>query len=238
MKKGLVGAIVVFAVVIVIAIVLFNTVSPLIEEGKQTQAVNDAKQTLKTIDNVLNQLAVESTGAKRTIDVDLQSGRFIFSGKQGSMRIKLDDVNILKPGTVVQDENIIMSGGGSLRSYEYDVLNDGQTDLVMENSLVQLAVKKLGTQSNPVFINTSSIVAQIQNKRQHINMTPTTGIFVNDISNSSFWIGYIELASMNNVERNSIVLHMNSTSGIRYDASFSMSSGLDYIELEIKNVKK
>ncbi|MBI3190228.1 hypothetical protein HYZ41_00840 [archaeon] len=241
MGKGLVGAVIIFAIIVVVMIIILNNVSPIIDEGKKAQAITDAKQTLKTIDNVVNQLAIESTGAKRTIDIDLSSGRFIFSGKQGSMKIRLDDTNLLKPGTVIQDENIVMSGGGGMNSYEADILNDGQQDVVMENSLVLLAVKKLGTSANPVFINTSNIVTQIRNKRQNINMTPNsakTGIFVNDISNSSFGTGYTELSSMNSIDRNSIVVHMASYANISYDAVFTMASGLDYIEMEVKNVKK
>ncbi len=235
--KGLLSAAVVVVVVLVSTLIVFSAVNPVIEEGQKVQSLNDAKQILKTIDAVVNQLSFESTGAKRSIDISMPDGRFIFSGRDDSLRIRLEDISLLKPGTSVEEENIVLHGGGVLDAYETDVLNDGQIDFVLENSAIVFAVKKLGSPKVPVFINTSSIIVLVQNKLQHINITPRAGIFINDKANSSFGQGYTELPSSNNIQVGSVILHMNSTANITYDAVFSLSASNDFIELEVKNIK-
>jgi hypothetical protein len=235
--KGLISQILILAITVASTIIIINTAGPILEQGKISQSVNDAKQILKTMDVVLNQLVFEANGAKRAININIPEGRLVFSGRSDKVKIALDKTGILKPGVSVQEENIVFQGGGTLDAYESDIMNDGQQDLVLENSAVLFAVKKLGNQSEPAFVNTSNVITMIRNKRQDVNMTPNSGIFVNEKPKSSYGYGYTELAEQNNIQTGSILMHINSTANITYDAVFTLSSSSDFIDLEIRNVK-
>ncbi len=236
--KGFISEILVIAISIATAIIIINAAYPIVEEGKKSQSVNDARQILKTVDAVMNQMAFESTGAKRVINIDLPDGVFVLSGKDDRIKIRLENTNLLRPSTLVEEENIVYQGGGALDSYESDILGDNQTDLVLENSAVLLAIKKLGNSTNHVFINTSSLITQIRNKVQNVNITsPRSGIFINDDVMSSYGAGYTELPREQNARTGVIILHMSlATNNMTYDALFTLSASSDFIELEIKNI--
>ncbi len=236
--KGLVSEILILAVIVASTIIIINSAGPVLEESKKSQAVSDAKQILKTLDTVINQLSFEAPSAKRLINVDLRDGRFIFSGKDDKIKIRIDDSGLLKPSVRFEEENILFQGGGTLDVYEADILGDGQQDLVLENSAVLFAIKKLGNSTDTVFVNTSNIISQIRNKILDINITPRSGIFINDIDTTSYGYGYTELTLPINQQTGSIVVHMNSTSNITYQAIFTLSASTDFIELEVKQIRR
>lgn len=234
--KGFFSEVLVIVMSIVAAIVFLTAVGPIVQEGKKLQTVNDARQILKNVDSVINQLAVEAAGAKRTVNIDLPDGIFILSGKDDSIKIRIENTNLLKTGTSVTQENIVYRGGGGVDAYESS--SNGQTNLILENDAVLFAVKKIGTSSSPAFINTTSFIANITNKIQKTSITPRTGIFIDDDELSSYGTGYTELPSIQNSQSGAIILHMNSTANITYDAVFTLSSASDYIDLQVKNMVK
>ena len=236
--KGLISEILMLVVVVSSTIIVINSAGPILEESKTSQAVNDARQILKTVNRVIDQLGFESAGAKRAISIDLREGRFIFSGKDDRIKIRLDNTGLLKPSTKVEDEEIIFQGGGALDIYEADILEDGQEDFVLENSAVLFAIKKLGNYTDPAFINTTEIITQIRNKIYDVNTTPRSGIFINDIEKSSYGYGYTEISLPINQQTGSIVMHMNSTANITYDAIFTLAASSDFLEVEVKHIKR
>lgn len=236
--RGLISEILILIVTIASTVLVLNAAGPILEEGRTGQAVNDAKQILKTVDSVINQLAFESAGAKRSINIDLKEGRFIFSGRDDRIKIRIENTGLIKPSVRVEDEKIIFQSGSALDIYEADILNDGQTDLVLENSFVLFAIKKLGNSSEHVFINTSTLITQIRNKVQGIDIEPRSGIFINDDEKTSYGYGYTEMSLPINQQTGSVVLHMNSTKGIQYDAIFTLAASADFIELEVKHIQR
>ena len=64
--KGFVSEVVIIAITIASTIIVINAVNPIIEEGRTAQAISNAKQILKTVDTVVNQLVFEAPGAKRS----------------------------------------------------------------------------------------------------------------------------------------------------------------------------
>ena len=105
--KGFVSEVVIIAITIASTIIVINAVNPIIEEGRTAQAISNAKQILKTVDTVVNQLVFEAPGAKRSVDIDLSDGRFVFSGRDDRIKVRLES-SILKTGTRIQEENIVI----------------------------------------------------------------------------------------------------------------------------------
>lgn len=236
--KGIVSEVVITAIVIVSSIIVINNINTVLTSTKSTEMFNEARQNLRTVDAVINQLMFESTGARRSVDISLRQGKFIFSGEDDSIRVRLEGTGLLTPGTRIEEGNIIIQGGGTLDSYEKDIFDDGQTDLVMENSALLLAIKKLGNSTNSAALNTTNIITLIRNKRQDVNISyPRAGIFVNDLNGSFYGTWYTDLTQTGSRQQNSIVIYMNSSANITYDAVFTMSAATDFFELAVKNVK-
>jgi uncharacterized ubiquitin-like protein YukD len=236
--KGFIDKIIIVAIILVSTVLIVNNISPLVQQGRDLQRIDDAKKILKIIDSVTNQLSVESTGAKRAININLpDNAKLIFSGAEDKIKIRIANTDIMKTGGRVQEENLVIQGGGTFNAYESDINNDGTADLVLENAAVLFAIQKFGSEDSYTFINTTNFITLIRNRRQSIDMAPKSGIFINEKSDSSYGYGYTKLTATENVQSASILMHINSTANITYDAIFTLSAGMDFVEMEVHNVK-
>jgi hypothetical protein len=227
--KGIAAEVFLVVITVVSSVIIVTTINPIIEQGKQTQAFNDAKQVLKTVDATINQLMYEAPGSRRAIDLNLPSGRFIFSGSEDKIKIRLQSGGIMESGVRIEDEGIIIQGGSAINAY------DNGTDYILENAAVLFAVKKIGSPNNYSFVNTTDIISLIRNKRADSELAPKSGIFINDTADSSYGLGFTELAQTSNVQTGAIRLHVNSTRA-EYDTVFTLSASMDFVEIEVKNV--
>ncbi len=236
--KGLASAAIIIAIVVGTTIVVINTITPVIEEGRDTQAFTEAKNALASIDRSIQQLLVESVGARRQVDISLRKGVLVVSGAEDRIKIDLEGFTLLQPGAVVQEGNIILQSGGGIDAVEEDINSDGNTDLVLRNPALTFAIRKLGNSTNQVTVNTTTMITQIYNNRTNTTIIPGSGIFVNDNNGTTIGTGYTALTIQGtNLGSGSILVFVNSTStGISYEALFTLTAGTDYIELQIKKI--
>ena len=239
MTKGIfIQGVVVVLIVIASTILATFFILSLTQEAKERQEFNKAKAAALNLDNIIRELLLESTGSRRDVRLDVDFGTFAVAGKENKIKYILEvESDIMEEGVTIKEGNLEITSGGGVTAVERDVDNDGNTDLVLENAVVRFAVQKMGSETSPVLINTSSFVTQIRNKRNSVDITPRTGIFINEKDDSSYGYGYTRLSLSQNVQSASIVLHLNSTANITYDAIFTLSSGLDFVEMEVHNIK-
>lgn len=239
MKGDLISGVVVVVIIVTSSILVLNTINPVIEEGKDFQKFNEAKQTMQSIDAVINDLLFEAPGARRSIDVNIRDGKLSIAGGEDKIKLRIEDVDIFSSGLRQEEGNILITSGPSMKAYEKDIDGDGTTDLVLENGLIMLAIKKLGNSTTHVSVNTTSMITLMRNKRLDLNISyPRSGIFINDKETTSYGVGYTELTQIGeNIQSSSIHLFVNATAAnVTYDATFALSTGLDFIDLEITHV--
>ena len=225
----------VIVVVIVIAstTIVVNVISPSLDEAKSVQRFNEAKQLMASVDEAIRSLMMEATGAKRSLKLDIKEGAFSISGSEDIIRYRLP-TTLLESGTRATEGNLEISSGAFMKAYEADANGDGSTDYVLENDLMLFAMKKLGSSSSYVSMNTTTVISLIKNKRANVNSTPTAGIYINDIDNSSYGNGYTELyPAGQHLQSASIRLWLNSTEGTIYDAVFTLRAGMDFVEARV-----
>ena len=239
-QKGLMSGVIVFIIVVISTLAVINVLNPFVEQGKGYQDFNEARQAIRSIGSTVSQIAIEAPGSQRSISLDLHDGRLIVSDADDTIKIRLNDVkDIVGSGFETKEGNVVIRGGAFMRAYEADIDNDSTTDFVMENSAVLFAVKKIGSSSQPASINTTNFITQMQNKRLNVNITPATGIFINDDFNTSYGTGYTDMSPIgNNIESAAIKVAVNSTAGIMYEAQFILSAAQDFVDMRIKRVER
>jgi hypothetical protein len=236
--KGFAQAIVAIAITVGISIIAVNTIMPIINEEKSMQSFQESKNSLSTIDEAVRQMLLESVGSRRQIDIDVRSGRLVVAGDEDKIKIQMEGYKLADPGTTIQEGDIQIRTSGLVDAAEQDIDGDGNIDLVLNNSLVSFAVRKIGNITNWSSIDTSSIITQIMNRRTNTTIMPTSGIMINDKAGTSLGTGYTTLTETGiNIPSASILVFMNSTSGTQYEALFTLSPATDFVELEIKNLK-
>lgn len=232
---SLVSEVIVAAIVVTSSVIIINIATPILDEGKEYQRLAVAKDVLSTIDIVVYELAGEASGAKRVINVGPLSDPLIFSGKEDRISIKLPlNVEVVQPGTKVQEGNLVIFSGNTMRT------EDNGTDLILENDVLLFSVKKLGTPSSHVWLNTTQLITMIRNKALDINVSPQSQIMIDEKLNSSFGAGFTELTQTGGgLSSAGIRLVMNQTNAsIKYEALFTLGGSDDFLEMEVKNVVK
>lgn len=223
------------AVVIVVSstLLILNTINPFIEEGRDIQSFNEAKQSLEQLDAVIKQLIYEAPGSRRSVDMNIREGRLQVVGSEDSIKIRLENVNLLSTGATVQEGNILITSGENMRAYESDIDGDGNTDLVLENNRLIFAIEKIGNSSSHVAINTSTFITLMRIKNLSLNISnPGSGIFIDDRLTTSYGVGYTELTRAGeNLISSGIHVYVNATAttNVTYDATFSLKAGQDFI---------
>ncbi len=239
MKGDILSGVIVVAIVVSSSILVLNTINPFVQESRDFQSFNEAKLILQTIDSTISQLFFEAPGARRSIDINLREGKFIVSGKDDTIKIRLEGISLFTSGLRTQEGNILITSGAAMNAYESDIDGDDNTDLVLENGMLLFAVKKLGSASSPVSVNTSSIITLMRNKNIDFNVSyPRSGIFINDKETTSYGSGYTELTQLgNSMASGSIHLFLNATAAnVTYDATFSLAASQDFIEFQVGHV--
>jgi hypothetical protein len=239
MKGNVIGAVIAVAIVVGSTLLVINMVMPTIEEGKDFQSFSEAKKTMELLDATITQVFFEAPGARRSIDIDVKKGKLIVSGPADRIKIRLEDVNLFTPGLRRQEGNILVTSGAQVDAYEGDVDKDGSTDLVLENDGIIFAVRKLGSPSGHVIVNTTNMIVLIHNKRTNTDMFyPKSAIYINDTLETSYGIGYTELADRSsNIASASIHIYVNATlANTTYDGVFTLGPAQDFLEFHVSHV--
>lgn len=235
--KGLIESAIAVAIVVGSTLIVLNSISPLIQQGKSNQGFTQAKDTLSQIDQTIQQLMVESVGARREINVNVPEGKLIVAGNEGQIKIRIPGFTLAQAGSTVQEGNIQVRGGGTITALEEDINSDGNTDLVLKNDALTFAIQKIGNSTNWASINTSSMITEIFNARTNSTMYPGSGIYINDLPGTSYGTGYTLLTNEgSNIDSSEIYVFVNSTAGITYVAHFSLASGQDFIQMHVDQI--
>lgn len=229
--ESLISTVFIVLFVLITSVIVLSVIVPTLNKGKDFQSYNEAKQTLTSIDNAISELSVEAQGSRRSISVST-NGKIEINSKEDSLKIKLEQPTIIEKNTIVQEGKIVISSGDYVKAYENDINNDGNLDLVLENTNIVFAINK-----SSEFINTTNFITLIRNKNLDINITPISGLFINKLVNSSYGTGKTELTEKGDyLPSASIKLTMNSMSNISYEALFKLTAGMDFIDLEVKEL--
>lgn len=237
MMKGQIEAAVAIAIIVGSTLLVLNSVTPLIKEGKSTQAFTEAKNTLATVDQSVQQLLAEAVGARRQVDLNIREGKLIISGDEEKIKIRLEGFTLSQPGATVQEGNIVIQSGAFIDAVEEDIDGDGNTDLVLRNRALTFAIRKTGNSSSWASINTSTMITRVFNNRTNTTIVPGSGIYINDRGDTTAGTGYSLLTNQGReIESSSILVFVNSTAGITYEALFTLTAGTDFIDLQVKKI--
>ncbi|MBI2971523.1 MAG: hypothetical protein HYY37_03870 [Candidatus Aenigmarchaeota archaeon] len=239
-KGSVVTAVVAVAIIVTSSLVVINTINPTLEQGQAYTDLAKAKEVMTVVDSVVRELAFEAPGARRSVRVSADAGVFEVSGSEDSLKLRLEQkAEVLAAGTAVREGNMLITSGSAMKAYEGDINSDGTTDLVMENDAVLFAVRKVGTAGSWSSINLTSIITRIGNKRGHVNATPIVAIYIEDIANTTYGTGYTQLTSTgSSLQSAGIKIFVNSTGGTEYEALFTLRADQDFLEMEVKNVRR
>jgi flagellin-like protein len=207
---------------------------PAIDRAYDSARLNEALQNLRSIDNAVREVASEGINAFRPVQIKISGGSLYVNEAAGT----IEYFNTIKKGLIEQasftkDNNIFIIGGGNARAY------NNTTNMFLENGVLNVTLPLIGTSTNFAAINTSSAISSIQLIKSGKTLLPAdTSIIIQNISNTSWGIGYSKLVKMQErLPTAQALFHVQSNlSSAVYDVVYSLPASADFIIVDIKNV--
>jgi len=143
---------------------------------------------------------------------------------------------LVELGRFVKEGNLLMMSGVGARASEYDIDDDGNSELVLENSIMKVGIQKNGTSTNYQFINTTRNIRLLNLKDNNITITPEdSSILLDDFQNSTYGNGYSKLIkSGDHLGKAEALVHVNSTN-FEYDVVYTLPASADFLIVRVEN---
>lgn len=205
--------------------IVLTTSNPIIDSSQSLMELQESEHELKIIDNYIQELKTEPTGSSRKIT---------FSGISKEIKIDADtdqiiteyemESEVIESGTRKQDGNFIRIGGS-------DVTCSNDTDLMMENSHLKVYFNEINCSSSNCLDTSLNIINMTQKDEDVFVDIVNSSIEINDVVLKG--TGYSELLDIDeNIPMCRVHFFVNSSK--EYDVYYSLYSGSDFIDIQIK----
>lgn len=238
--SAVVSTVIIILITVTASAMVLTIGGPAIQRAQESAVINEAIQNMHTMDDTIREVASEGSGSLRTVQLKVTDGQYLVSNKTNNIeytyRIKS---NILEPGTLITDGNLIISSSINAKASSYDLDGDGQNELVLENEIIRVGVQANGTRSSPSsFINTSSNIKILNFKQNSANVTPSdSSVILDSVADSYYGTGFSELVRTgDHLSKAEALVHVNSAS-ISYDIVYSLPSGADFLIIRVQNAQ-
>lgn len=237
--SSLVATVFIILITVVSSAMVLTIGGPAIQRAQESAVMNEAVQNMHTLDNTVREVASEGAGSLRTVQLKITDGQYSVSNKTNTIEFTYKiQSNLLEPGTMVKDGNLLLSSNVNAKASTSDLNSDGQNELILENEIMRVGIQSIGSRSSPTSINTTSNVKIINFKQNAVNVTPSdSSVILDGFADSYYGSGFSELVeSGDHLSKAEALVHVNSTS-ISYDIIYSLPSGADFLMVRIQNAQ-
>ena len=213
--------------------------TPTIDRAKQSATINEAMQNMKTLDNIIREVASEGKGSFRTLQMRVIDGEYKINQKTNTIEYThIIKSGIIESGTFFKEGNVFIVAGTNAKAITYDLDGDGTTDILLENEIMRVAL--LNNASNGNGINTSRSVKFFNLKENGANITINDSrIIIDNRTESYYGRGFTELVREGeNLAAAEAVIHVNTSApaNLTYDVVYTLRSGADFLVVKIQNI--
>lgn len=243
MRKGvsLVAGIIFLALTISATVIVYEAGLPAVQNLQSTAAVDKMKITLSELDKVVRDVASGGKGTKRTVFISSDPGTLIINGSDNTISWELETSSgAISPRTSQQFGNLIIGANLDVIVSEsnFTRISPQVEAIVMENQHVKVFIRKLGSPSSPVSVNTNALLLGIQNKDtgEWFDNQAMLDVSIDNNVNSRSGQGYTQAQSTgNNLPFGKVKAFMDTTY-IDYNINFILESGADFLTIEGEEV--
>ena len=159
----IISAIVFIAITLSVVAIVYQTGMPLIEKMQQAAALERMSSGFSEIDALIQDVAREGNGSRRTLDLRVDMGRQLVDAQNDMLFWRLDTENmILVPRTADFFGNMIV--GSNLGSSAYEEDYQGTPAYVLENDHLRVYVRKIGAPESHADFDTDNLLMGVYQK--------------------------------------------------------------------------
>jgi hypothetical protein len=229
---ALISAVIFIGLTLAVAVIVYNSGMPVVLRMQHAAAIERMKGVFSDIDKIVEDVASEGNGSKRTASLRFDIGKFTVNGSSDKIYWDFESENVIaSPRTSVSFGNVIF--GSKLETSAYEGNYQGTAAYVLENEHIRVYFKKIGSPSSPQAYSTSQLLLGIYQKDlgqwmplQSLELSLDNS----DISKSGTGYTTIEQAGTD-LPYASVSAYMDS-SYANYFLNFTLESGMDFLTIE------
>ena len=238
MRRGItiLSGIIFLALTISATVIVYEAGVPVVKRMQAAAIIERMKETFTELDRITRQVASEGLGSKRTVYLNIDTGKLIVNETEDTIIWEFDtDAFIISPRTTQQFGNIIIGSNMETSAYEgnYTLVSPEIECYIMENNHLRVYTRKLGSPTSHVSYNTSNLAVAIYQKDEGVwlNNTGFLEVLLDDSPTSGIGEGYTVLEKTgNHLPYATVTAYMNS-SYAQYWINFTLESGTDFLEI-------
>ncbi len=227
---SLVSGVLFTAFLIAATAIVYWTAVPVIQKVQCAAAVDKMEASLVNLDKIIQTVASEGEGSKRTVDLNINEGEIKVSGDDDSISWDYEcNAPIISPRTYRTFGNLIV--GANLDTKAYEGSCGGHNAFIIENEHLNACFRKVGSSGNTTYYNISDVLISIYQKDLGVFMPlKYLEITIDNNQTSKTGNGYTTLArSGQHLPYGEVTAYMESDYGVTYSIKFTLESGEDFL---------
>ena len=227
----LISAVILIGVTLTAIAIIYQAGIPIIKKMQSTATVERMKQVFLQLDDLIQQVASEGNGSRRTAYIKLGSGNLVFNGSENRIEWTFEsDAELVSPRSYIHLGNVIF--GSNLDTKAYEDQYQGTDVYVLENEHLKVFFRKIGSVSSLQEYNTTDILMAVYMKdiKEWVLLESLEISLGSEESKTGS--GYTILSSTgSDLPYATLTAYMNSSQG-EYYINFTLESGADFIIVE------
>ncbi len=227
---SLISGVLFTAFLIAATAIVYWTAVPVIQKMQCAATMDKMKASFVNLDKVVQTVASEGEGSKRTIDFNIDEGEIYISGDNDTIYWTYEcNAEIFSPRTFQTFGNLII--GSNMDTGAYESSCQGYDSFVLENEHLKVCLKKVGSPDNKTYYNISDVLLLVYHKDiGEVLPLEYLEITLDDDQTSSTGNGYTKLVrSGQHLPYGEVTAYMESDYGITYSINFVLESGEDFL---------
>lgn len=160
---ALLSAIIFIGLTLAVVVIVYNAGMPVVLRMQHAAAVEKMKGVFSETDKIIEDVASEGNGSKRTVNLRFDIGTLTLNGSSDRLYWDFDSESLLvSPRTSIGFGNVIFGSKLETSAYEGDYQGTGA--YILENEHVRVYFRKIGSPSSPQAYNTNQLLLAVYQK--------------------------------------------------------------------------
>ncbi len=195
----------------------------------------NVREGMANLDDTIQKVASEGRGSVRIVPLEIRSGDFVVDGTNDLVKYEIETTSkIVEPRTAVQFGNLVIGSNADVNTSE------NATHYTLQNSRLQVVLRKFGSPSSQTSINTTELVQEIKvlSTNKTLPLVPNSTVMqftVNGDAAASSGTGFTTLHEAGTVlSQGNVSVYVNAASGA-YTMDLILEAEADYVTILVKS---
>jgi hypothetical protein len=229
---ALLSAIIFIGLTLAVTVLVYNAGMPVVMRMQHAAAVEKMKGVFSETDSIIEDVASEGNGSKRTVDLRFDIGILTLNGSSDKLYWDFDSESLLaSPRTSTSFGNVVF--GSKLETSAYEDSYQGTPAYVLENERLRTYLRKIGSPSSHQGYQTDQLLLAVYQKDlgQWMPLKSLEISLDNSVSSES-GTGYTAMEQAGTDLPYATVSAYMSSAYANYFINFTLESGADFIIIE------